>query len=75
MCMNYDRFAQLPTYARLRRNFKDIYGVLKQKLEFLEKEGFSPDNGFLYGFSFGAQVALAAAKEYGTRKLKEIDGK
>ncbi|XP_053678075.1 uncharacterized protein LOC128728471 [Anopheles nili] len=73
MCMNYDRFAQLPTYARLRRNFKDIHSVLRQKLEFLEKEGFSPDDGYLYGFSFGAQVALAAAKEYGTRKIGLLD--
>ncbi|XP_052873394.1 uncharacterized protein LOC128278704 [Anopheles cruzii] len=73
MCMSYDRFAQLATYARLRRNFKDIHGVLRQKLDFLEKEGFSPNDGYLYGFSFGAQMVLAAAKDYGTRKLKQID--
>ncbi|XP_058125186.1 uncharacterized protein LOC131285462 [Anopheles ziemanni] len=73
ICMNYDRFAQLNAYSRLRRNYKEIHGVLRQKLEFLEQEGFSPDDGFMYGFSFGAQVVLSAAKEYGTRKLKEID--
>lgn len=73
--MSYDKFAQVPTYMRLRRNFKDIQRVLKRKLDFLEQQGFDPDNGYLFGFSFGANMVLAAAKDFGAKKIKEIDGK
>ncbi len=40
----------------------------------LANEGHDPDNMFLFGFSFGAQLTLDAASRFGYQKIKEIDG-
>ncbi|XP_053685409.1 uncharacterized protein LOC128734990 [Sabethes cyaneus] len=73
ICMNYSNFSQVTPYLRLRRNFKDIQNVLIKKLDFLEQQGFDPDNGYLYGFSYGANLVLEAAKSFGAKKIGEID--
>ncbi|XP_058458321.1 uncharacterized protein LOC131434963 [Malaya genurostris] len=73
ICMNYTSFSQASNYLRLKRSFKDIQNVLKLKLDFLEQQGFDPNNGYLYGFSFGANLALGAAKDFGAKKIGEID--
>ncbi|XP_055597468.1 uncharacterized protein LOC129747337 [Uranotaenia lowii] len=73
ICMDYDVFAQVPSYLRLRGQKTQIQNILKRKLQFLEAEGFNPDNGYLYGFSFGANMVLEAAKEFGVKKIKQID--
>ncbi|XP_058828956.1 uncharacterized protein LOC131688607 [Topomyia yanbarensis] len=73
ICMNYNNYSQVSNYLRLRRNFNDIQNVLKRKLIFLEQQGFDPDNGYLFGFSFGANLVLGAAKDFGAKKIREID--
>ncbi|XP_055538865.1 uncharacterized protein LOC129726179 [Wyeomyia smithii] len=73
ICMNYTSYSEVSSYLRLKRNFKDIQNVLKKKLDFLEQQGFNPNNGYLYGFSFGANMVLEAAKNFGAKKIGEID--
>ena len=72
--MDYGKFANF-AYARVRRQFKNITNVLVEKLQRLETDGFDPENGFMFGHSFGGQIVLEAGKTYGVQKIKEIDGK
>lgn len=41
----------------------------------LDEEGFDFDNGYMFGFSFGAWLAIHTAKRFGEKKFQQIDGK
>jgi dienelactone hydrolase len=63
------------SYLRLLRKFSQIVEVLSDKLKQLHFQGYDPKDGYLFGFSFGAQVVLRAAiNAYGYQQLAEIDG-
>lgn len=72
MCMDYSTYSRLD-YGRLVRLFNPIVEVLKFKLFELEGYGFNPDNGYMFGFSFGARLVAEAGLRFGERRIKEID--
>lgn len=41
----------------------------------LDSEGFDFGKGYMFGFSFGAHLAITTAKAFGEKRFKEIDGK
>jgi Lipase len=61
-------------YRRLVRNFEPIVDILTHKLRQLETDGFKPEDGYMFGFSFGAHIALhAALNAFGENRFGEID--
>jgi len=72
--MDYSNHSQVNDYFVLVRKFNAISSVLLKKIQQLDKEGFNPDNMYMYGFSFGAQLAINAGIQYGVQKVAEIDG-
>lgn len=62
-------------YFQLVSEFEELSLVLVEKILQFESQGFDPDNLFMYGFSFGAQLVINAANLYGVQKIAEIDGK
>lgn len=53
--------------------FNGIQGEITKKYELLETLGYSPDNGFIFGFSFGAILALESAYKFGPQKIRRVD--
>lgn len=43
-------------------------------MEQLDGEGFDFDNGYMFGFSFGAWLAIKTAKTFGAKRFAQIDG-
>lgn len=41
----------------------------------LEAEAFDFGKGYMFGFSFGAHLAITTATTFGAKRFKEIDGK
>lgn len=72
--MDYSNHSMVQDYFLLVRKFAALSQVLVEKLRQLETEGFDPDNLYMYGFSFGAQLAINAGKLYGHQRIAEIDG-
>lgn len=73
--MDYSNHSIVQDYFVLVRKFNSLSGVLVDKLRQMEAQGFDPDNLFMYGFSFGAQLVINAGNLYGENKIAEIDGK
>lgn len=74
--MDYSRYSSDPSpsgYVNLTSHFDGISHVLLKKLKQFERQYFSPDNGFMFGMSFGSQVAIDAGRNFGG-KLAAIDG-
>ena len=71
--MDYTTYSK-GDYFTLLSQFDNISTVLTEKLVELEGQGYNPSNGFMFGFSFGAQLVLEAGRRFGYRKLEEIDG-
>lgn len=53
--------------------FDGIQGAITRQYQRLEQLGFSPDNCFIFGFSYGAILALESAYKFGPKKIKRID--
>jgi pimeloyl-ACP methyl ester carboxylesterase len=70
--MDYYPFAQVRNYLRLVENFPGISRVLGMKFEHMVRAGFSFDQGYLFGFSYGAQLVLRAARRHGHQAFKDI---
>jgi hypothetical protein len=76
ICMDYSNFSVNPNYFALVDQFDSILNVLVLKLKQFKTEGFKPENGYIYGFSYGAHLALhGSLKAYGNQSLGLIDGK
>jgi Lipase len=74
ICMDYSTFSQ-SRYTVLVRRYRKILNVLRIKLVQLQLEKFLPINGYMFGFSFGAHLAVnAAIRGFGVQKLGELDG-
>lgn len=76
--MNYGYFAQNNYFILKNQHFEGITTELSNKLRDLHtNRKFNPDNIYMFGFSFGAQIVLEAgrrfAREFGS-KIKQIDG-
>lgn len=74
ICMDYSYFSVGENYLRLVRHFDPLAEVLKSKLKDLEAVGYTPENMYLFGFSFGGQLVVEAGKRFGTKRIKTIDG-
>lgn len=71
MDYSYYSFAWIGT---LVKKFDPIMKVLLTKLRKLEELQFVPDNGYLFGFSFGTLLAFEAGYQFGRLRLYRIDG-
>lgn len=72
MCMDYG-VAAAESYVRLVRVFDPIAQILTLQLHLLQYMGFDMSNGYLFGFSYGGQLATEAGRRLGYKRLKEID--
>lgn len=72
--MDYSNHSVVQDYFVLVRKFDSLSHVLLEKLHRLDAQGFNPDNLFMYGFSFGAQLVIHAGNLYGAQRVAEIDG-
>ncbi|KXJ72242.1 hypothetical protein RP20_CCG018528 [Aedes albopictus] len=74
MFMSYGNDSQKMNYFRdLYPNFDLLASSLTQYLRRVEAVGFDPDDGYLFGFSFGANLALEAGRRFGLQRLGRID--
>lgn len=65
-------------YIELVAHFDGIVTQLTKKINyFVRNASVDPNNIYMFGFSFGAQVALEAGKRFASDsdvKIKQIDG-
>lgn len=73
--MDYSNYSVNPNYFLLVPQFENISSILLRFMQQLEGEGFDFGNGYMFGFSFGAHLALSTALKFGVKRFKEIDGK
>jgi predicted alpha/beta-fold hydrolase len=73
--MDYSKHSMVNDYFQLVRKFNPISLVLLKKFHQLEKQGFDDDKMFVYGFSFGAQLAIHTGMKFGKQRIAEMDGK
>lgn len=74
MCMNYSAYSKNFNYFGLVADFSSIDDILVNKLNQLVQEEFNPDKIFIFGFSFGGQLALEAGRRFGKKLIGRIDG-
>lgn len=72
--IDYSYYGKDPNFLALLWHFDSISSVVTKLLKNIEKEGFSPDNWFMFGQSYGARLVIDAAANFGYQKVKEIDG-
>lgn len=72
MCMDYKRYSRQP-YMSLFGMFDSLSEVLAGKLRQLERQGFAPERGFIFGFSYGGRLALEASHRFGPKRISQID--
>lgn len=72
--MDYSKYS-IGDYGLLVGYFKFITDTLVNQLKLLETYGYSPDRIYMFGFSYGAHLAMEAAFRYGPRKISRVDGK
>lgn len=72
MCLDYGYYAK-DSYVRLMRVYEPLVQILTLQLFLLEYLGFDMDRGFMFGFSYGGQMATEAGRRIGHQRFKEID--
>lgn len=73
--MDYSNYSKNPNYFLLTPQFYNISDKLLLFMNQLDAEGFDFQNGYMFGFSFGAWLAIHTAKRFGEKKFAQIDGK
>lgn len=73
MLYDYSHYSRT-AYSDLVDSFDSLTLVLAHKLQQLENEGLSPENGVIFGFSLGSRIAIDGAGRFGVKKVKEIYG-
>ncbi|KAG4073841.1 hypothetical protein HA402_014046 [Bradysia odoriphaga] len=73
ICMNYSAYSKNFNYFGLVADFSFIDDILVNKLHQLVQEEFAPDKIFIFGFSFGGQLALEAGRRFGKQLISRID--
>ncbi|XP_037034172.1 pancreatic triacylglycerol lipase-like [Bradysia coprophila] len=73
VCMDYSIFSMNSNYYALVRDFNGIANVLTKKLKDFQALSFVPNNIYMFGFSFGAQLVLEAGRRFGKKLIKQID--
>lgn len=72
--MDYSFFSMNSNYYALVRDFNGIATVLTKKLKDFQANSFDPNDIYIFGFSFGAQLALESGRRFGNMLIKQIDG-
>lgn len=72
--IDYSFYANNSNYFDFLKHFSGISGILTKRLEKIEREGFDPDNIYMFGHSAGARLVIDAAANFGFQRIKEIDG-
>ncbi|XP_063709235.1 uncharacterized protein LOC134837778 [Culicoides brevitarsis] len=71
--MDYSKFAAAD-YAKLVENFKYIMPAFVNQLKILFDDiGYDGKKAFIFGFSYGAHVAVQGAYSFGMRRIGRID--
>ncbi|XP_065080224.1 uncharacterized protein LOC135703043 [Ochlerotatus camptorhynchus] len=74
MFMSYGNNSRVMNYFQdLYPNFDLLVNSLTRHLRRLEAVGFDPSRGFMFGFSFGANLALEAGRRFGLQRIGRID--
>uniref|UniRef100_A0AAG5DN71 Lipase domain-containing protein n=1 Tax=Anopheles atroparvus TaxID=41427 RepID=A0AAG5DN71_ANOAO len=71
-CVDYSAFSS-GGYGGLVGRFRDIRDVLLHFLQQLRYEGVQFERLYMFGFSFGAQLALDVGNQIGSNELEAID--
>lgn len=74
MFFEYPPFTRFEYAFLLMDKFYRLSNILLKKLRELSSEGVDPDNIYMFGFSYGAQLVFDAGYKFGQRQIKEIDG-
>lgn len=61
-------------YYLLVRDFNGIATVLTNKLKEFQRNSVDPNSIYMFGFSFGGQLALESGRRFGKMLIKQIDG-
>ncbi|XP_017018561.1 uncharacterized protein [Drosophila kikkawai] len=61
ICIDYSVVASL-SYMRLYTNFDTLTGAIASIILTLIRQGFDPKRGYMFGFSFGGQLASAVGR-------------
>lgn len=72
--MDYSKYS-VGDYGLLVSYFPSITEVLVNQLNLLEGYGYNGEKMYMFGFSYGAHLALEAGFRYGSRKISRIDSK
>ena len=72
--MDYAEYTTNPDYFLMVTQFEEIASVLYKKINQIIQEGFLLENGFMFGFSFGARLVFDVGVKFGG-KIKRIDGR
>lgn len=72
---DYSNYSVNSNYFLLVPQFENISSMLLRFMQQLDGEGFDFGRGYMFGFSFGAHLAITTATNFGERRFKEIDGK
>ncbi|XP_016974040.1 uncharacterized protein LOC108040888 [Drosophila rhopaloa] len=73
ICIDYSVVAS-SSYMRLYTNFNTLTGAITSIILALIKQGFDPKRGYLFGFSFGGQLASAVGRNlYPHHVIESID--
>lgn len=72
--IDYSAGVSSDDYFLTLKQFDPISAVITRRLVDMENDGISPDDIYLYGFSFGARLVIDACINFGPRKIKFIDG-
>ncbi|XP_055634469.1 hepatic triacylglycerol lipase-like [Toxorhynchites rutilus septentrionalis] len=74
MLMSYGNDSRIIDYfSELMPHFNSLAEALANHLRRLERVGFDPGHGHMFGFSFGSHLALEAGRRFGFQKLDRID--
>lgn len=71
--MNYSHYSDRNNYFEVISHFEPISKLVARKLRQVRDSGFSSDNMFLFGFSFGGRIVIEAALLYGPKRINQID--
>lgn len=72
--IDYSFYANNSNYFDFLKYFPTISDIVTKRLEKIEREGFDPDNIYMFGHSAGARLVIDAAANFGFQRIKEIDG-
>lgn len=72
--MDYSNYSVNPNYFLLVPHFENISSMLLRFMLQLDSESFDFGKGYMFGFSFGAHLAIVTARTFGEKRFKEIDG-